>query len=456
MVVRILGILITLVLLSVFYFILDRNQLIFNFTVGISILIFLISNLIIYVTRTNRELAKFLMSIKYSDFSVYYSSQHKKSYIGDLHHAFNEIIDSFKEIKIEKELQLQFLSLIVEQINVGLIALNGKKEVILMNSAAENILEVKKPKTWNQLAAKISAFTTEVDKLSLGGKKLIELGDNKKQLSLNVNNSILLDENHIIISFQDIKNEIEQKEAEAWIRLIRILNHEIMNSVTPISSLTETILMILGKDENKVNIEDLNTEQIRDVIRSVKTIQNRSDGLFDFVTEYRKLTKIPYPKIEVVQVTELLQNAEQLWKPELIKHQIEFNFKNVGGGLIIHADPHLIEQVLINLIKNSIQALENIQNPKISVSAYDTNGQVKIEVEDNGKGIPKKIINDIFVPFFTTKEKGSGIGLSLSRQIMRMHGGNISVKSTPQFETIFTISFYSACNASIGFEVAAL
>ncbi|PKP34710.1 MAG: ATP-binding protein [Bacteroidetes bacterium HGW-Bacteroidetes-17] len=440
-VIRIFGILISIVLLSVCYFILDRNQLIFTFTVGLSVFGFLISNLIIYVTRTNRELAKFLMSIKHSDFSVYYSTEHKKSYVGDLHQAFNEIIVSFKEIKIEKELQLQFLTLIVEQINVGLIALNGNKELILMNSAAENILGVKKTKTWNQLATKIVVFTSEVDKLTTGGKKLIELEESKKQLSLNVSSSLLLEENHIIISFQDIKGEIEQKEAEAWIRLIRILNHEIMNSVTPISSLTETILMILGKDENKVNIEDLSTEQIRDVIRSVKTIQNRSDGLFDFVTEYRKLTKIPQPKIETVAVNDLLQNAEQLWKPELIKNHIAFEFTKAEDSLTINADPNLIEQVLINLIKNSIQALESIENPKLSITAFNDNGKICIQVKDNGVGIPSNLINDIFVPFFTTKEKGSGIGLSLSRQIMRMHGGNISVQSIPQVETIFTLSF---------------
>ncbi|MBU1014541.1 MAG: GHKL domain-containing protein [Bacteroidetes bacterium] len=439
-VIRIFGILIVLGFLSVFYFILERSQLVFTFTVGISIFVFLVSNLIIYVTRTNRELAKFLMSIKYSDFSVYYSTQHKKSYIGDLHQAFNEIIDSFKEIKIEKELQLQFLTLIVEQINVGLIALNGKNELILMNSAAENILGVKKTRRWNQLEVKIFAFTSEVDKLISGGKKLIELGESKKQLSLNVSNSVLLEENHTIISFQDIKGEIEQKEAEAWIRLIRILNHEIMNSVTPISSLTETILMILGKDENSVNIGDLSTEQIRDVIRSVKTIQNRSDGLFDFVTEYRKLTKIPQPKIEVVNVNELLQNAEQLWKPELIKNNIAYEFK-AEDSLTINADPNLIDQILINLTKNSIQALENTEKPQLSITAFSTMGKVCIQVKDNGVGISSNIINDIFVPFFTTKEKGSGIGLSLSRQIMRMHGGNISVKSTPHVETIFTLSF---------------
>ncbi len=440
-VLRLAAILVVLFILSTCYFILERNQLIFTFAVVLSILAFLISNLIIYVTRTNRELAKFLMSIKHSDFSLYYSNSKRKSYIGDLHQAFNEIIDSFKKIKIEKELQLQFLSLIVEQISVGLIALNGKEEIILMNSAAENILGVKKSKTWLQLKAKAIEFTSEVDKLSLGGRKLIELGESKKQLAINVSMSVLLNKDHLIISLQDIKGEIEQKETEAWIRLIRILNHEIMNSVTPISSLTETVLMILGKDENYAQAKDLSAEQIQDIIRSVKTIQKRSDGLFDFVTEYRKLTKIPQPKIENILVSELFQNVEQLWKSELIKNKIVLNFEEIEDSLSINVDPNLVEQILINLIKNSIQALENIPSPQLTISAFKINEHVNILIKDNGVGIPLNIKNDIFVPFYSTKEKGSGIGLSLSRQIMRMHGGNISVQSTPDEETIFTLTF---------------
>ena len=249
-VVRITLILITSLLIARFYFVMESSQLVFSFLVSFSVLTFQVVELIWFVTRTNRELSKFFLSIKHSDFSVNYSTNNKKSHISELHEAFNLITQSFKEVKIEREKQFEFLQLIVEQISIGLIAINGKNDIILMNSSAEKILGVQKPKTWKQLEIKLNEFTKHIDEIRLGGKKLIDLSRNTSvQLSVNVGISILLDEPHRIISFQDIKNEIEQKETEAWIRLIRILNHEIMNSVTPISSLTETGVFTFTKVE---------------------------------------------------------------------------------------------------------------------------------------------------------------------------------------------------------------
>jgi signal transduction histidine kinase len=209
-----------------------------------------------------------------------------------------------------------------------------------------------------------------------------------------------------------------------------------MNSVTPISSLTETILLILEGNDTPIT-----AQQIEDVVSCVKTIQKRSNGLFDFVTEYRKLTKIPTPKKETIKIDELFQNLSQLWKTEFEKKNIQLNIQISENIQPIFADPHLIDQVLINLIKNSIQALDNSTKPMLTLSAKANKSKIEISVTDNGAGIPENILSDIFVPFFTTKDKGSGIGLSLSRQIMRMHGGNISVQSSPQNETIFTLTF---------------
>ena len=444
-VVRITLILITSLLIARFYFVMESSQLVFSFLVSFSVLTFQVVELLWFATRTNRELSRFFLSIKHSDFSVNYSTNNKKSHISELHEAFNLITRSFKEVKIEREKQFEFLQLIVEQISIGLIAINGKNDIILMNSSAEKILGVQKPKTWKQLEIKLNEFTKHIDEIRLGGKKLIDLsGNSSVQLSVNVGISILLDEPHRIISFQDIKNEIEQKETEAWIRLIRILNHEIMNSVTPISSLTETILMILGNDENQIKLAELNEQKLADVIRSVKTIQKRSEGLFNFVTEYRKLTKIPTPKMEDILVNELIENVEQLWKPEMGKKQINLTKHLQHKNLKIKADPNLIEQVLINLVKNSIQALKNITDPQLTISVFRIEETVSIEIKDNGAGIPASILNDIFVPFYTTKEKGSGIGLSLSRQIMRMHGGTIKVHSEQNIETIFSLEFYNS------------
>ncbi len=422
-------------LISISYFILDRSQLIFTFIVLLSFLSIQIVELVNFITKTNREFYKFLWSLKHSDFQLYYPENGKNKNTNDLYAIFNSIIDSFKEVKIDKELQFEFLRLIVEQVKIGIIAINGKHEIILMNSFAEQLLGSHKTKNWVQLSRKQNQFCEEVKNLSGGGSKLIEL-KNGTQLSMQVGHSILQEEPHQIITFQDIKNEIELKETDAWIRLIRILNHEIMNSVTPISSLTETILLILEGNDAPAT-----AQQIEDVISCVKTIQKRSNDLFDFVTEYRKLTKIPTLKKEVIKIDELFQNLSQLWKTELEKNNIQLKIQDPDNNLTVFADPHLIDQVLINLIKNSIQALENTENPKLILSAKRDDNCISISVIDNGTGIPENILSDIFVPFFTTKDKGSGIGLSLSRQIMRMHGGNISVQSIPRIETTFTLSF---------------
>ncbi len=432
---RIVLLLIVLSIISSSYFLLDPSQLIFTFIVLFSLLGIQLFELINFLTKTNREISRFLLSLKHSDFQLYYSNDGTQKPQNELYETFNSIINSFKSIKIEKESQFEFLRLIVEQVKIGIIALNEHHEIILMNSFSENLLGCHKTKNWAQLQQKRGLFCKEVDELKAGGNKLIELSDHK-QLSVNVSHSILLNKPHRIITFQNIKNEIELKETEAWIRLIRILNHEIMNSVTPISSLTETILLILEDKETPIT-----TQKIEDVISCVKTIQKRSDGLFDFVTEYRKLTKIPTPKKENVSVSVFFENIQQLWKSEIDKKQIQFRTEIIGNNDTIFADPHLLDQVLINLIKNSIQALEGIPKPKLTLSFSGKENNSFISIADNGIGIPEELINDIFVPFFTTKEKGSGIGLSLSRQIMRMHNGSISVQSIPSKETIFTLKF---------------
>lgn len=451
-IIRVLNILTLTLIISYFYFTQDRIQLIFTFLVIICLLIFAVIEMIWFVSKTNRELSKFILSIKYSDFSVYFPEENKKGYLSELYHSFNQIIDSFKELSSGKHLQNELLQLIISQVKLGIMCTNEKNEIVLMNRAAENILDVFKTKTWHQLCKKADSFTSKIDNLSQGGNNIIDFKNSSesKQLFIQVGHCRLFDKPHRIITFHDIRQEIEQKESEAWIRLIRILNHEIMNSVTPISSLSETILMILGSEKEYENWEHLDDANFLDVVSSVRTIQNRSEGLFNFVTEYRKLTKIPSPKKEDVLISELLGNVEQLWKPEIEKTQIKFSIQLQEENLMIKVDPTLIEQVLINLVKNSIQALEKTSKPELQILAFKTDDSINILIKDNGIGIAPAIAKDIFVPFYTTKEKGSGIGLSLSRQIMRLHGGIIRVESVQNKITTFTLGFRNSQDSKVG------
>ena len=292
-------ILATLVCIAFLIFNLDGKQYIYTFIVLFSILSFQIYYLIRFLTRTNRELSKFIDAIKQEDFSLKYPSAKNKGSIADLHESFNTILEAFQQVKIDREMQFNFLQLIVEHIEIGIIAINENQEIVLMNTATEKLLGVHKSKTWRQLKTKADFFCNEVENIFSGGKKLIEASSNNisSDLSIEVINTTLLGKAHKLITINDIKKEIEQKELDAWIKLIRVLNHEIMNSTTPISSLTETILMLLEDKQSGIKpLKEINEEVVADVIDSVKTIQKRSNGLYDFVNEYRKLTKVPPPK----------------------------------------------------------------------------------------------------------------------------------------------------------------
>ena len=230
---------------------------------------------------------------------------------------------------------------------------------------------------------------------------------------------------------------------EAWQQLIRVLTQKIMNSITPISSLASTVNEMLtsshpAEDHPKVPTPDL----IRDIRGAVQTIEKRSQGLLHFVDAYRSLTKIPPPKFQIVSVKELFGQVEQLMRQRFEENRIAFIPWLEPESLELTADPGLIEQILINLILNAAEALQGSSQPRIALSAYiGERGRVTIEVTDNGPGIPKEVQDKIFVPFFTTKPNGSGIGLSLSRQIMRLHGGIIHLSSEPEKQTTFTLRF---------------
>ena len=441
---QLIGILVVLFCIAFLFFNLDRNQYIYTFIVLLSVLSFQVYYLFRFLTRTNRELTKFIEAIKQEDYSLKYPTLKSKGSIAELHESLNTIIDAFKQVKIDREMQFNFLQLIIENIEIGIFAINKRQEIVLMNSAAEKLLAVHKSKNWRQLKMKAEYFCDEAETIFTGGKKLIEWKSNEKSLNLSIEiiNTALLGQPHKLITIHDIKKEIEQKELDAWIKLIRVLNHEIMNSTTPISSLTETILMLLeDKKKGQKSITELNEQVINDVIGSVKTIQKRSDGLYDFVNEYRKLTKVPPPKIEQVRVKELIGDVTKLMEQSVSDKNIKLNYQINPDDLIVKMDPNLIEQVLINLIKNSTEALEGTENPTILIEAGTTTDSSFISVTDNGHGIEPDLIDEIFVPFFSTKEAGSGIGLSLSRQIMRLHNGFISVKSIQNCETTFTLKF---------------
>ena len=439
----ILRIVLLMLTLTALAFIFARTDLFFNQIILLGVIILQVSELIRFITFTNRELAKLLLAIRYSDFSISFKGKRGKSF-QELQNAFVEIIDAFKKVSVEKEAQFRFLQVMVDNIKVGVIAIKEDYEIELMNQAAEKLLKVATPNYWKQLQQLLPHFSEEISEMGDSEKRLLELNikGEKLQVSAQVNRLKILNYRYTIVTFQDIRSEIEQKEIEAWHKLIRILTHEIMNSVTPVTSLTETVLMLLQNDGEPRTKEELSEEDLEDIRFSLQTIQKRSEGLLHFVDDYRRLTKIKTLELEEVSTTELLKSMEMLLKKEVEKSGATIEVTEIKD-LNIAMDRKLIEQVLINLITNARHAVEGKPDAHIKVSVTNIDNQPTIQVSDNGIGIDEHKMEQIFIPFFSTKEHGSGIGLSLSKQIMKKHGGNLTVKSEIGLGSTFSLSFRS-------------
>jgi len=405
-----------------------------------------------YVNETNYSLSKFLEALKTEDYSAYFSPSSKGNSFTDLYRDFNTIISIFKKNKIEKDAQHKHFQQILEYIGLGVISIKledlekekSVHEILFFNTAAGEILGQPKHKYWHRLERQIPWFGKEIRKLSQGGSQLLEVEVNgeQKQLSLHVVKVHFMGKPNLIISFQDILSEIEQKEIEAWHNVIRVLAHEMMNSFTPVSSLASTIKAMTENGAGKIiPVEEFNEESIRDINLAASTINKRSEGLMEFVNDYRTLSQVPKPNIQTVNVRDFLEGIYRLMKPSLNKHAITLMPARVPSKAVLNIDEKMIEQVLINLIGNSIHALSHKADRCITITYELKPGQRILSVEDNGTGIPPQILQQVFIPFFTTRKNGSGIGLSLSKNIMKQHHGHILINTEVGMYTKISLVF---------------
>jgi two-component system nitrogen regulation sensor histidine kinase NtrY len=399
---------------------------------------------IYFSTRIKRELARFIENLRKADFAIKFNDRFSGNPYKNLYEIFNEISDYITNIKLEKEAQFNYLQTVISHMMIGIICLKGEKEIVMINDPALKILGINKTPSWQEIINQLPDFTSQIDTMSGSTSKLIEINlrNDLVKLSVKFSSLIILGEEFRILTFQDIRTEIEQKEIEAWQKLIRILRHEIMNSVTPISSMTETVLMLVEDQLGSTKkAADLTNNDVADIRESVRTIHQRSEGLYDFVEKYREITRIPDPEITEINVRDMIDRISKLMEIEFDRNGVQLITEYKNPSLTISADNSQIEQVLINLIKNSLQALDQTVDKKLKIIAESTPSYQLIKVIDNGCGIEEKDMNEIFVPFYSTRENGSGIGLSLSKQIMLNHGGNISVNSKPGKETCFSLIF---------------
>ncbi|MFH1008389.1 MAG: ATP-binding protein [Candidatus Latescibacterota bacterium] len=410
-----------------------------------SIALYQLYALVRYVEQTNRQLTRFLQSIRHSDFSQTFTGGGLGSSFDSLHKAFAEVTDAFRQARAEKEEQYRYLQTVIQHVGIGLLVFGPDGEVALMNAVARRLLKAPQLKNITTLESFSKPLVDTLFRLKPGEKALVKIEEPNESLQLAISATAfrLREEKRTLVSIQNIQHELEEKEMEAWQNLIRVLTHEIMNSVTPIASLSATVndlvMQSLGRRSSGEKIDDETKEDIRSALQA---IGKRSEGLLHFVETYRNLSRIPKPRFRIFSVSELFERVEQLMRVQMAEQTIRFSAKVAPKSLELTADPELIEQVLINLLLNAMQAAQDRADTRIELAArMDGRGHLLIEVTDNGPGIIEEALDKVFIPFFTTKRDGSGIGLSVSRQIMRLHRGTIGVQSKPDVETVFSLKF---------------
>ena len=437
-VVRVL--LLLLSILSFSYFWSEYDGLLFTYCLLGIIILGQVIEFVRFSNHSNRQLKKFLEAVSHDDFSVTFSSDKLGRSFSDLKESFSELIEKLKNTRATQHGHSELMNLVLESVKIGLIVVDKNGMITIMNKSAQEMLEIPQFFSWEMFSKKKPNFASQLGHFNFEGRKLISL--DTKDFYLDLDHITLMGDVYHIISFSDLKNEIEQKEIEAWHKLIVILAHEVMNSITPISSLSETIQQMLSEKKGKaIKHEDINQEKVEDILVALQTIVRRSRGMLSFVNEYRKLTKLPAPNFELFNIQEFMEEVLQLMSPQLEKSKVEIELNIVQSRLGLKADRKMIEQVMINLIGNAIYALEDAENPTIKISAKLSENYTIIDVEDNGKGISEDIIPSIFIPFFSTRKNGSGIGLTLSKNIMKLHQGNIAVRSTINKGTRFSLTF---------------
>ena len=443
-----LNIIIRVILIVLFsivlsYFVVVDRSIRFSI-ICILIIVFLTVNLILYLNRTNKKIRFFFDSVRNDDSNLSFSAETKNSALRELHHSMNRVNHQIQQLKIENRQQEQYFRTLLEHLAAGIITYNDKGFILHANSSAKKLLSIDVLTHLQQIERKDHKLFETINSIKPFERKLIavtaEAGD--IQLSLKATSFKTNENELVILSIQDIKNELDEKEIESWMKLIRVLMHEIMNSITPITSLSESLSNIYSTGGKPILPEQVNVKTIATTLQGLNVIKEQGRGLMSFVESYRKLTRVPEPEKKFFKVADLMSRVHILYNSLDNSDKTNFSVSLKKTDLEIYADQNLISQVLINLLKNALEANENNSNGQIRIIVNEgLNSHHEICVIDNGPGIPEENIDEIFVPFFTTRQNGSGIGLSISKQIMRVHGGNLKVRSMPGKETVFCLSF---------------
>ena len=399
-----------------------------------------ILNFIQFINKTNTELSQFIEAVQYRDFSLQFTEKNAPVSVRQLRRAFNQINATFKQLSSEREEQYQYLQKILELVDTGILSYDQEGNVGWINEAFKRMMNIPYLRNISSLEKRDIAVYQVITGLENGNSQLVKI--NHKQVLLA--KTTFLNENieTNLIAFQNVNEAIEDTEVQAYQKLLRVMTHEIMNSVAPIASLAETMERAVARRKEEKLKSGENDDEFDDISLGISTIRKRSENLLKFADTYRQLAKISMTSFSKFYIRDLFEGVEILLENQIEQQNIEFDVIIKDFELTIEGDMVLIEQVLINLIINAIDAVQHQSSPKITISVFQNNQQqVIIEVQDNGLGMSDELMDKIFVPFFTSKPNGSGIGLSLSKQIMALHKGTITVNSIERQGTAFRLAF---------------
>jgi nitrogen fixation/metabolism regulation signal transduction histidine kinase len=394
-------------------------------------------NLYKYVTSLNRKMKRLFEAIQYQDFAITFKADNKLGEsFKDLNNDLNAVIHSFNQVRGEREATLHFINAIIQQINVGILSYDTEGKIEINNQAANKLLKIYRLKHITDIEKQNPAIFECLISLKPNESKLLSLAEN--DLSFSVTEIQMRGRKVRLVAIHNIRSELQIKELEAWQNLTKVLRHEIMNSVTPIVSLAETMKDIV---ENELKAENpKEQESIDDLKDALQTVQRRGNGIMKFVNAYREFTSIPLPNKTYSSASELFKTLEGIFSQKALENKVKMSFE-IEDDFETLIDTDQIEQVLINITKNAFEVENQSETPSILIKAYTNQGTKTIEIADNGIGIEKELQEKIFIPFYTTKKTGSGIGLSLSRQIMQLNDGNINFYENQPTGAVFVLHF---------------
>ncbi len=394
--------------------------------------------LIHYVNQTNRKIAYFFDAIKNEDFTLRFPEKLSVKSLEELNHSLNMLNSMIQEIHLKKQAQEQYYQEILKQADIGILTINPKGHILYANPTVERLLNyhpLNHIKQLNQIDKKLYEQFADLKPFESRTHQLVNERE-KIELALKSTTIAIDNQSLLLVVIQDIRKELDEKETDSWVKLIRVLTHEIMNTITPITSISESVLKYFKKGEKILSEDEFSEHHIQSTVKGLEVIKEQGNNLMSFVQSYRKFLSVPEPDKQLIPAQDLLGKVALLIGNNSVKIELIIDPEN----LELFIDEKQITQVLVNLGKNAQQSLGNQADGKIKFFAgVDEKDKKFIKVWDNGPGIPADLIDEVFIPFFTTKNTGTGIGLSLSKQIMRLHRGSIQVVSREN--TVFTLTF---------------